>query len=170
MYSPELLRPVYLGIRDAIVEASGTVGSYVVRDSVDAFARTLAEIQNVQGYQASGPGLASVYAAQRGLAAASTGGFARGQWQMGADVVAYGQALDRLDGALSSGKITAGEYTGALTALNDAAGGAAELLGDVAAQADRAASMQRELGRVGLESVSYYFGSVTKMAADLAAQ
>ncbi|OGT57915.1 MAG: hypothetical protein A3E01_05430 [Gammaproteobacteria bacterium RIFCSPHIGHO2_12_FULL_63_22] len=170
LYSPELLRPVYLGIRDAIVEASGTVGSYVVRDSVDAFARTLAEIQNVQGYQASGPGLASVYAAQRGLAAASTGGFARGQWQMGADVVAYGQALDRLDGALSSGKITAGEYTGALTALNDAAGGAAELLGDVAAQADRAASMQRELGRVGLESVSYYFGSVTKMAADLAAQ
>lgn len=170
LYNPELLRPVYLGIRDAIVEASGTVGSYVVRDSVDAFARTLAEIQNVHAYQASGPGLASVYAAQRGLAAASTGGFARGQWQMGADVVAYGQALDRLDGALSSGKITAGEYTGALTALNDAAGGAAELLGDVAAQADRAASMQRELGRVGLESVSYYFGSVTKMAADLAAQ
>lgn len=169
LYNPELLRPVYLGIRDAIVEASGTVGSYVVRDSVDAFARTLAEIQNVQGYQASGPGLASVYAAQRGLAAASTGGFVRGQWQMGADVVAYGQALDRLDAALTSGKITATEYEGALSAMNNAAGGAAELLGDVAAQAERAASMQRELGRVGLASVNYYFGAIKQQAQDLAA-
>lgn len=169
LYNPELLRPVYLGIRDAIVEASGTVGSYVVRDSVDAFARTLAEIQNVQGYQASGPGLASVYAAQRGLAAASTGGFVRGQWQIGADVVAYGQALDRLDAALTSGKITATEYEGALSAMNNAAGGAAELLGDLAAQAERAASMQRELGRVGLASVNYYFGAIKQQAQDLAA-
>lgn len=169
IYSPELLRPVYLGIRDAIVEASGTAGSYVVRDAVDSFAQTMAQIQSAQAYQASGPGLASVYAAQSGLAAASTGGFARGRWQMGTDVVAYGQALDRLDGALTSGKITAAEYAGALSALNEAAGSAAELLGDVAAQAERAASMQRELGRVGLESVSYYFGAIKKQAEDLAA-
>ena len=179
--SSELQRPVYLGIRDAIVEASGTVGTYVVRDAVDAFAQTLSGIGAVQAYQSSGPGLASVYAAQRNAASASAGGWARGAWQMGADVVAYGQALDRLDGAFGTGKINQTEYTAAVEALTAAAGGAADGLISHALTyeeqversqraAEMAAEAQRAIGRAGLASIDYYFNSVTQLAGELAAQ
>lgn len=181
MYSDELQRPLYLGIRDAIVEASGTVGTYVVRDAVDAFARTMAGIEAVQSYQPTGPGLASVYAAQRNAGSASAGGWARGTWQIGEQVVAYGQALDRLDGALATGKINQAEYASAVEALTAAAGGAADALVDhaltVEEQAERAANQaaaalaaQWEISRAGLASIDHYFESVSGLTANLAAE
>jgi len=150
---PQLWQPAAQAITQGIVQASGDVG-FAVRDAVAGVAEVLAR----QGLTSvSGPGIAGVHAAQAKLDFASVGGWARGSWQMGEDVVAYGQALDRLDGMLKTGKLSAQEHADAIGALNTAMGGAAALLGDTAAQAERLAAAQQALGDAGLQSIDYYF-------------
>lgn len=159
---------VYLSIRQAIVDASGDVG-YAVRDAVSGAALEAAYAQVRGDFMASGPGVASIMAAQAGAAFVSQGGFARGQWQMGADVLAYGRAIDNLESRFRSGQITVEQFDKAVEALSETLPDAAQLLGDLEAQSERATGAVAAVGRAGLESIQHYFRQLDSMVQNLAA-
>lgn len=152
-----VVRAVYIGMRDAIVQAAGDAG-FAVRDAVDGAALYAAQAQVRGQFSATGPGLASVYAAREayGLASSNT------------DVKIYEDAQRKLNGALSSGAIGADQFARALQALNDTLPQAAALSGDFDAQAARAAAALDELAQTGLRSIGYYFGQLNTMALELA--
>ena len=152
-----VVRATYIGLRDAMVQAAGDAG-FAVRDAVDGAALYAAQAQVLAQFSATGPGLASVYAAREsyGVAASS------------ADVKAYEEAQRKLNGALSSGAIGADQFARALQALNDTLPQAAALSGDFDAQAARAAAALDELAQTGLRSIGYYFGQLNTMALELA--
>jgi len=144
--------PVYLGIRDAIVQAAGDA-SYAVRDAVDGAALVAAQTQVRSWFSALGPGLASVYAAMA-------------QPQVITDNArAYNDAVGKLNGAMRSGAISTEQFGKALEALESVIPnpGSAE---DIAAAVQ---SAQYAIGRAGFDSINYYFGALGGLAAELAA-
>ena len=144
-------------MRDAIVQAAGDAG-FAVRDAVDGAALYAAQAQVRGQFSATGPGLASVYAAREAYGVASSN----------TDVKVYEDAQRKLNGALSSGAIGADQFARALQALNDTLPQAAALSGDFDAQAARAAAALDELAQTGLRSIGYYFGQLNTMALELA--
>ena len=152
-----VVRAVYIGMRDAIVQAAGDAG-FAVRDAVDGAALYAAQAQVRGQFSATGPGLASVYAAREAYGVASSN----------TDVKVYEDAQRKLNGALSSGAIGADQFARALQALNDTLPQAAALSGDFDAQAARAAAALDELAQTGLRSIGYYFGQLNTMALELA--
>ncbi len=165
--SDEVIKPVYLGIRNAIVDGSGDLGN-TVRDAVDGFAKTMATEQSRLKNAPRSEGLASVLSAGADLSFVSQGGFANGKFQFGRDVISYGQAIDKLDARLRDGSITVAEHTGAMSKLNDAMGGNARLLGDTEAQMSRIAGASMGLAQAGLGSIAFYFSDIRKQTAELA--
>jgi len=160
--------PLYIGIRDAIVKASGDT-TYAVRDAVDAASLYLAKTDVRGQYTSAGPGLASIYAAQAAQSSVSVQGAAgRFGWQTGEDVIAYGQALTNLEGTLKTGKIDADQFANAVESLNAAMPEAVELLGDTEAQMERKAGAVGALGKAGLDSLNYYFTSLSGLSDGLA--
>ena len=167
MTSDEVIKPIYLSIRDAIVDGSGDLSNQV-RDAVSGFAGVMALAQARRNYDGGGVGLAGVRAARRDLNFTSASGFAGGRMQFGADVVAYGQAIDELGERLESGKITAEQHAAAMSEMNRVMGSNAGLLNDVEAQMERISKASYRLGKAGLESIGFYFNDLTKQTRALA--
>lgn len=164
--SDSIVTPIYLSIRDAIVDGSGDM-SNAVRDSVDGFAKTFAQEQARLSRAPRGRGIANVLSAQSDLSFVSAAGFSGGQKQFGRDVLAYGEAIRRLDDRLSDGQITLTEYDGAIAGLNDVMGGAAKLFGDVESQFERIKNSGLALASSGINAIGFYFNDITKQVAEL---
>ena len=161
--------PIKLAIQQGIVDASGDLG-YAVRDAVQGAALYVA-MADVRGrFTSNGPGLASIAAARASAADAGRASFDRdtGLYRIGGMSVEYGKALDNLEGAMSSGAITADVFERSVVALNEAMPGAAESVGtleDLVAAVQGASYM---VGQAGLNSIRYYFGSLSDMTAEFA--
>jgi hypothetical protein len=164
--SDSIVTPIYIGIRDAIVDGSGDM-SNAVRDSVDGFAKVIAREQARISRAPRGQGIAGVLSAQSDLSFFSAAGFAGGKKQFGRDVLAYGEAMRRLDDRLSDGQITLTEYDGAVAGLNDVMGGAAKLFGDVESQFERIKNSGLALASSGINAIGFYFNDITKQVAEL---
>ena len=167
MTSDEVIKPIYLSIRDAIVDGSGDLSNQV-RDAVNGFAGVMALAQARRNYDGGGVGLAGVRTARRDLNFTNASGFSGGRMQFGADVVAYGQAIDELNERLSNGKITAEQHASAIEAMNKVMGSSAQLLNDSAAQMERISKASYRLGQAGLDSIGFYFNDLTKQTKALA--
>jgi tape measure domain-containing protein len=165
-YGP-VVGPMAQALTAAIVEASGDMG-YAVRDSVYQAMLGVAQ-QDVYGQFASqGVGLAGIRYAQQQASFVSQAGWVAGiGMQFGADVVAYGNALDKLTGRMQSGQITADQFDAAVDALNRTMPTAVELLGDTEAQLARIESAAHEVAMAGARSIDHYFGELRKMAQEL---
>jgi tape measure domain-containing protein len=167
--SDQIITPIRLAIRDAIVEASGTVGTYVVRDSVDALATTLATAQARATYQATGPGLASVYAAQNELAELDNVQTVGGKLYLGDTAIEYAKTVEKLGWNFSSGRINAEQLTGAISGLKEQLGDLSDYVQTEESIAAARTASSFNLGIKGLESIGYYFGQLTQQADALAA-
>jgi tape measure domain-containing protein len=164
--SDEVVKPVYLSIRDAIVDGSGDM-SNAVRDAVNGFAKTIATEQARINNATRATGLAAVLSASADLSFAKQGGFTGGQFQFGRDVLAYGQAIEKLDAKLQNGIITADEYAGATIELERVMGANAKLLGDTEAQLRRINDASLRLAQAGIESIGFYFSDIAKQTEAL---
>lgn len=165
--SSSVITPISNSIKDAIVTASGDT-SNSIRDAVSGFARTLAVNQSLRRNFPTGDGIAGVLAAQRNFNNARFSGVANGREQRGADVVAYGQAIDELNERLDEGKITAEQHARAIGELNRFADDAVDLLNDTAAQLDRINKASLGLAKEGLSSIGFYFNDLKKQTKQLA--
>lgn len=161
--------PIKIAIQQAIVDASGDLG-FAVRDAVQG-AALYAAMADVRGqFTSSGPGLASIAAARARAADASRTSIdpATGLYRIGGAAVEYGKALESLQGYMRSGAIDADTFERAVEALGAALPGAAESLGtleDVIAAVERASF---DVGTAGLNSIRYYFGSLSDLTAEFA--
>ncbi|WJJ93449.1 hypothetical protein [Neopusillimonas aromaticivorans] len=165
-YSP-VVGPVAQALTNAVVEASGDMG-YAVRDSVYQAMLGVAQQDVYSQFASQGPGLADIRYAQQQAGFASQAGWVAGiGMQFGADVVAYGNAVDKLSGRLRSGQITTEQYESAVDALNRAMPTAVELLGDTEAQLQRMADAAHAVAMAGARSIDHYFGELRKMAQEL---
>ena len=165
--SSSVITPISNSIKDAIVTASGDT-SNSIRDAVSGFARTLAVNQSLRRNFPTGDGIPGVLAAQRNFNNARFSGVANGREQRGADVVAYGQAIDELNERLDEGKITAEQHARAIGELNRFADDAVDLLNDTAAQLDRINKASLGLAKEGLSSIGFYFNDLKKQTKQLA--
>ncbi|MFA5595951.1 MAG: tape measure protein [Pusillimonas sp.] len=165
-YGP-VVGPLAQALTTAVVDASGDMG-YAVRDSVYQAMLGVAQQDVYSQFASRGAGLADIRYAQQQAGWASQAGWVRDMgMQFGADVVAYGNAVDKLSGRLRSGQITTEQYESAVDALNRTMPTAAELLGDTEAQLQRMADAAREVSLAGARSIDHYFGELRKMAQEL---
>ena len=180
--SPSLINPMVQEIIRSGLIASGVGSStpqyetnrtpqyYAIRDALAPVASLLAGSRARRLYQSRGQGIASVLAAQDDVSFASASGVIGGREQFGADVLAYGQALDRLTKDFNSGKIKADAYNKSIEFLNDQFGSdTVSLLNDTAAQLERIQSANRRLGSAGLNSIQFYFKQITDSVKELGA-
>lgn len=160
--SSELIKPIYLSVRDAISE-----GSDIIAGAVGKFAQVFASEQVRSSGAPRGRGIASVISAQNDFSFTSFSGFARGKFQTGKDVVEFGKALDNLDKQLESGKITSTQHAQAVDGLNSVMGENVKLLNNYEAQIERLNTSAQALFAAGIDSIGFYFNQISNATKEL---
>lgn len=169
MFNDELVRPVYIGIRDAIVDASGTVGTYVVRDAVDALSGALAKEQVKRDYTPTGPGLLGIASAYENLTALSKTQTVGGNLYVGDAAIEYAKAVDRLNNEYKRGTIDAAALGGTLSSMQSTMGDLSSYVQTEESLAESRLAAAQAVVAAGVSSIGYYFAQIGTSAAALAA-
>lgn len=182
--SSEVVTPIYKGIKESILSGVDEFGKVVsnvaesdrransasitaISKAVDGFAKVIAQQRAARDVNSGGQGIAAVLAAQRQLSAARQTESVAGKLQFGSDVIAYAKAINQLNKDFDNGAISSNQYKQAIEGLNKVSSDAADLFNNTAKQMERIKDASLELGKSGLNSIGFYFNSISKSVRDL---
>lgn len=182
--SSQVVEPIYRGIKDSILSGIDEFGKVVsniaekdrranstsinsISKAVDGFAKVMATQRAARDANSGGQGIASVLAARRNLNLASQTESVAGKLQFGGDVIAYAKAINQLNKDFANGIISANQHKQAIAGLNKISSDSAKLLNNTALQMERIEKASLNLGKSGLDSIGFYFNSISKSVREL---
>lgn len=156
--------------RENTIRNSFTAG--VTGLDADAISRATNRLANVlieidKDSLIGGSGIIDVLKANSNFSNANQFEVIGGRGLYGGDVIEYARAIETLNRELKEGVISAESHKTAMNNLNEAASSFSHLLDDTAAQMKRMKGAAAELVSSGLQSISFYFGQITKKAEEL---
>jgi len=155
---------VKYSIRKEIADGYGISVQGALADALSSALDVAVKASIRTNYTSTGPGIASVNAAQYDYKAAIESKYLNGQLMIGQGAIAYADGLNAINSALIRGAINAIDYGKGLALLNDQFGGGEYNVNDARLAGGTSAN---RLASAGMASIQFYFNSLAENVAAL---